>query len=224
MVRTYQIRKASSADIPFLVQTIISAKKSNTNKLGLAKLLGCTEKELSGFLHEMLEEEMDGCELSISSFLVAEEADNHPIAAVAGWIEGIDGGLSSSMLKSNLMSFTLPRPALKQLKDHAPILQGLQIPRRPRSLQIEYVYVEQAHRGQQLAKRLIEAHIRQTKNIQSIDLAQVQVFAGNAPAIHAYQKLGFQIHQTFHAADPRATDMLPSNEKHLMQLTLIPND
>ena len=68
----YIIRKATIGDADFLVTTIIEAEKSSTNNLGLANYFEVTADELRQYLKAILEEEVDGCEFSVSSFIVAE--------------------------------------------------------------------------------------------------------------------------------------------------------
>ena len=81
------IRRAAIKDMDFLVDTIVAAEKSGTDNFGLAKLFELSEGEMRTYIKAMLEEEIDGCEFSVSSFLVAE-VDEKVVAAFAGWIEG----------------------------------------------------------------------------------------------------------------------------------------
>src|SRR5262245_11133088 len=100
----YSFREARLSDVPFLADTMISAEKSGTDRLGLAAICGLSENELRDLLIAMLNEEVDGCEYSVSSFLMAE-ADGKVVAALASWIEGQPEGVPSMILKSNLLAF-----------------------------------------------------------------------------------------------------------------------
>ena len=66
------LRPATIYDAPFLAETIIEAEKSGTDKLSYSTIFGLTEDEVHKYLIDILEEEIDGCELSISSFTIAE--------------------------------------------------------------------------------------------------------------------------------------------------------
>ena len=94
-------RNATITDVPFIVTAIIEAEKSGTDKLSYSTIFGLTEEEVRSYLQEMLYEEIDGCELSISSFIIAEY-NGQPAGALSAWIEGKDG-IPSAILKGNLL-------------------------------------------------------------------------------------------------------------------------
>lgn len=216
----YQIRKATEADIPFLVETIIQAEKSGTDKLGLATLFDLSEDEVRSNLTAILEEEMEGCEFSISSFLVATYKEA-PVAAVGGWIEAHNDETDSATLRANLILFTISAAARAAIQGNKKYVENLNFDREPNTLQIEYVYVTAAHRGQQLAGQLINAHIEHARQIFSdIKKAQVQLFGNNEKAEKAYQKIGFVTQKTNTLEDPNILNFLPHNEKIIMELTI----
>ena len=104
----YIIRKATLDDVDFLVTTIIEAEKSSTYNLGLANYFEVTEEELRQYLKDILEEDIDGCELSVSSFIVAEY-EGQVVSTRGGWLEGHnEDEQPSAVLKSNLIQFHFP--------------------------------------------------------------------------------------------------------------------
>jgi len=206
------IRPAHREDVPFLVDSIVSAEKSNSPRLGLATLFGLSEEETREFVDRMLLEEVDGCEFSISSFLVAE-MEGRVAAAVGGWVEGFPDDIPSSLLKSNLIGFTFPAPVVACLRDKAPIIGGIRIEREPGTLQIEYVHTAREHRGLGLAGMLIHEHVNKAASCK----AQVQVFANNTAAISLYTKAGFVIKQHYRSAHPDILEYMPHDEKLLME-------
>ena len=106
------IRPATLEDIDFVVTAIIESEKSSTDKIGPANYFEITEADYRRYLIQMLEEEIDGCEISISSFVVAEY-EGEILAATGGWLEGDnEDGLPSSMIKSNLFAYFLPKENL----------------------------------------------------------------------------------------------------------------
>ncbi|MBK6831405.1 MAG: hypothetical protein IPG92_12005 [Flavobacteriales bacterium] len=78
----YMIRPAAAGDIPFLADAIMGAEASGTDKPGMAMLFDFSLERARELVLAMLEEEIDGCELSVSSFLVADTG-NGPVAPVA---------------------------------------------------------------------------------------------------------------------------------------------
>ncbi len=95
------IRKANTADIPFLSRAIREAEKGGTYVLSYCRIFGITEDELDKLLLDMLAEDLEGQEICISGFRIAE-IDGQPVAAVCGWIEA-ESGMSSGMLKGSLL-------------------------------------------------------------------------------------------------------------------------
>jgi ribosomal protein S18 acetylase RimI-like enzyme len=187
----FKYRCATIDDIPFLVDTIIEAEKSGTDRLTYSTIFGISEEEARKYLALMLSEEVDGCELSISSFILAE-ADNQIVAAVAAWIEGIEG-LPSTVLKGNLLKYILPGEAILRASSLNAIVKELHIEYIPNSIQIGLVYVSASYRGQNLACLLIDEQINRLlqRNVKPTGI-YVQVFGNNLPAIKAYEKANFR--------------------------------
>ena len=67
----YIIRKATLDDVEFIATVIIEAEKSMTNNFGLANFFELSEEDIRKYIIQILEEEVDGCEFSLSSFFVA---------------------------------------------------------------------------------------------------------------------------------------------------------
>ena len=82
----YLIRKAEIKDIQFLTEVVIAAEKSNSDKLSYSTLFNLAEKKVKELIRAMFEEEIDGCDFSLSSFCVAEY-NGEAIGGFGGWIE-----------------------------------------------------------------------------------------------------------------------------------------
>lgn len=213
---SYSIRKASLRDIGFIVEAIVAAEKSHSDRFGLASFFGLSESNVRGYISDILEEEIVGCEFSLESFMVAVQADDIPIAAVAGWVECHNDELPSQLLKSNLIGFVYPSEAIQYVRERKDLIQDLVIPRQPGALQIEYVYVSSEHRGQRLAQKLIEAHIAQALQISEVSKAEVQLFSNNVGAIKLYNRLRFAIQGRYIAQEKNILEYLAHSEKLLM--------
>lgn len=212
------IRQADMADVGFLSEAILAAEMSGTDRAGLATLFGISIDRARELIVRMLEEEIDGCELSVSSFLVAV-IDEQPVGAVGSWVEGRED-MPSSLLKSNLIGFIYPQESLRSLASYREAVRSIQIEREKDSLQIEYVYVQPGHRGNDLAGQLIRAQFARAERYEGVHKAQVQVFADNAAAIRTYTRLGFVTTRTYKSIDPQTLQLLPWNEKLLMEREL----
>jgi ribosomal protein S18 acetylase RimI-like enzyme len=210
----YLIRSPFASDIPFIVETIIAAEKSGTDKLGLATIFGLKELKIKQYLSNILEEQSSGCELSLNSFLIATH-NSECVAAAAAWVEGRNEDcMPSAMLKANLFAFCLPKECLLAARNNSDIIKGIQIERQQESLQVEYVYVKQSHRGHGLSNRLILEHASAQSRYKNI---QIQVFANNYPAIASYKRIGFTEKRIYKSELALTAQFMPCNEKILME-------
>lgn len=217
MENLYTIRKANLQDISFLADVIIAAEKSNSDKLSFSTLFNIKEENVKRLLCEMLDEEIIGCEISLSSFLIVEY-DENPIAAFGGWIEGFDDEMSSKILKSNLLSYYFGKEGILYLKSKSHLIKDILIDREDKSLQLEYLYIEKEHRGKKITDMLIRQHIINANKIYpALEKIQVQVFKNNYGAVKVYQNNGFTITKSFKVNDKEVLNYLPFNEKYLME-------
>jgi D-alanine--poly(phosphoribitol) ligase subunit 1 len=217
----YTFRFGTLTDIPFIIECIISAEKGNTEIVGLAQLFNLNLEELKKYLEAILDEEIEGCEFSVTNFVIAEQKGK-PVAGLCAWIEGENEfDQPSSVLKANLLGRTLGIDKLKELEKHKSVLEKIRISRTPGAHQVEYVHVDSKHRGQNLVKKMIDFSVVQlSRNSHENLISQVEVFSNNLPAIKAYVKLGYT-EEVKAISDPEATSgVLPYFEKIQMQKTL----
>lgn len=209
-------RQANTGDIPFLVDTIIGAEKSGTDILSYTTIFGLAEPEAKEYLTKMLLEEVDGCELSVSSFFVAE-IYNQVVAALSSWVEGAEG-LSSSELKGNLLSYILPGVCIQRAASVNSIVNQVHIDYIPGTMQKGAGYVIKDYRNRKLfgilTYKLIDHLLDLHPNVKQV---YTQVFGCNIPAIRANEKIGFSIVRRIKAEDDRILKYLPSNVKVVMK-------
>ena len=219
MTDNFVFRPASAKDIPFLVDTIIEAEKSGTETLTYSTIFGLSESEARFYIARMLEEEVDGCELSVSSFIIAEQ-ESTTAGAVGAWVEGSEG-VPSMMLKGNLLGYVLPSSCLIRASKLNRIINDLHIEYKNNTIQIGLVYVAPDARGRGLVKIMIEKKI-ELLLIQHPDITEVyiQVFGNNIPAIKSYQKAGFVTALVKDSMLPETRELMPHTSKVLMKLNL----
>lgn len=216
----YIIRRATLNDIDFIAKVIIEAEKSMTNNLGLAKFFEMSENEIEIYLKQILEEEVDGCEFSLSSFFVAEY-DNEAVSALGGWLEGYYDEMPSEILKSNLIGFIFPKEKVLKTADKADIVRALQIERQMGTYQLEYSYTRDDHRGHRLIQRLMMAHLTYAKELNpNVIKAQLHVFENNATIIKVHERSGFHIAKRYVSNNPKALEYYPYNVELLMEKDL----
>lgn len=218
-MNTFNYRHATENDIPFLVETIIEAEKSGTEILSYAEIFGISEQDVKKYVSKMLFEEIDDCELSVSSFFVAE-INGTVVAALSSWIEAREG-IPSSRLKGNLLSHVLPRESIQHASEVSEIVRKIHIDYKPGTIQKGAGYVLKEFRNLNLFGNLTGKLIEflQTKD-PKINEVYTQVFGCNVAAIKANEKIGFKIVHTAESDDDRLSLYLPSNKKHLMKKEL----
>lgn len=215
----YIIRKATLDDVDFLVTTIIEAEKSSTNNLGLANYFEVSEEELRQYLIEILEEEIDGCEFSVSSFIVAEYK-GQVVSAQGGWLEGHnEDEQPSAVLKSNLVQFHFPMEKVLNAQKKWEIVKYIQVEREWDTYQLEYSYTVPEHRGHHLVPRINEMHIQQAIVLGARKI-QVHVFASNTKSLKAYERSGFEVVRQYTSSHPLTKEHYPDDTILLLEKIL----
>lgn len=216
----YIYRKATLNDIPYLAEAVISAEKGISDKLSYATLFNIPETRVKELLIAMLEEEIDGCELSLSSFLVAE-CDGEIAGALSAWIEGFDGSMPSQILKSNLISYFFDKESIEFLKTKSHIIKDILIERAPMTLQNEYLHIGEKYVGKGIDAELVKKHEEiALAKYPSLQKAQCQVFKSNIFAVKVSMKNGYKIVKSYKSSNDDILQFLPFNEKLLMEKSL----
>ena len=211
----YTIREATLEDVEFLVEAIIAAEKGASETLSYSTIFGLSEEETSNYMKDMLEEEIDGCELSVSSYMVVEK-DEKIVATMGCWIEGAEDGIPSSTIKGNLLGYTLPNEILTKAVTANKIISEVSLDYIVSALCVGIVYVSSAHRGHNLVTKLLDAQTqRLAKNQTNLTLC-IQVFGNNIRAISAYKKLGFTNYKTVQTTNDEVLKYLPDSKKILL--------
>ncbi|MEY2916982.1 MAG: hypothetical protein RIS73_696 [Bacteroidota bacterium] len=213
----YLIRNATIKDIPFLADVVIAAEKGISDKLSFSTLFNLSENEARDLIIAMIEEEIDGCELSLSSFLIAEY-NGEAVAASGAWIEGFDGAMPSQILKSNLISYLFKKESVEFLQTKSYIVKDILISREPLTLQFEYMHITEMHLGKGLDVALVRKNEENALvKYPALQKAQCQLFKNNIFAIKMAAKKGFKIIKSFKSGNSNILDYLSFDEKLLME-------
>lgn len=217
----YVFRDATIKDIDFLSKAIVEAKKGGSDMVGMANLFELTEEDFRDYVAQMLEEEIDGCDFSISSFIMVEY-EGQPVATFGGWVEGEnEDEMPSSLLKSNLIGYVIPLENVQKASEKSYLLEDLQVERIAGTYQLEYGYTVPEHRGHHLIGRLIEKHVDRAKaSTLLINKMQVLVYDNNKAAISAYTKAGFKIIQRLESSNKELLKYYPHNKELFLEKSL----
>jgi len=213
------IRQATAEDKDFLIEAIMEAEKSGSDTISYCAIFSITEDQLRETLSNMLDEEMEDQELYIPNFLVAE-VDGKPAATISGWVEK-KNGMASSIIKSNMLMYSLDRDILLAAAPRLGLMNEVSITRDENALQLECVYTKPEFRGRGLAACLLEAHIKRMKDEgEPVDTAQIILLKNNTGAIKAYEKAGFSIVAEKTCGDDGILRLLPGDTKIMMERKL----
>lgn len=216
----YIIREALKKDIPFLADTIIASEKGRSNILSYSTLFNISESKAKELIITMLEEEVDGCELSLSSFLVADY-NGEIVAASGAWIEGFDGSMPSNILKSNLILNTFEKESIEFFKTKSHIIKDIVAEREQLTLQLEYMYISSKHQGKGLDTAFIKkSEENALAKYPALKKAQVQLFKNNIFAIIVLRKKKFNVVKSYKSNNKEIFNYIPFDEKLLMEKTL----
>ena len=217
----YTFRDATVKDLDFLSTAIIEAKKGGSDMVGMAKLFELSEDEFKGYVAHMLEEKVDGCDFSISSFIIAEY-EGQPVATFGGWIEGDnEDEMPSALLKSNLIGYVIPIKNVQKASEKSHLLESLQVEREEGTYQLEYGYTVPEHRGHHLIGKLIEKHLERAKaSGKPVSKMQVLVYDNNTAAISAYIKAGFKVIQKLEAGNLDVLKYYPHDKELFLEKSI----
>jgi len=216
----YIIRKATKEDIPFLANIVIKAEKGMSDKLSYSTLFNLSERKVKNLIIAMFEEEIDGCELSLTSFLVTEYKGK-PVAALGAWIEAFDGCQPSKILKSNLISYTFGIESIEFLKTKSHIIKDILVEREPMTLQLEYLHVSDKHIGKKLDEALLKKLEENGLTLYPpLEKAQAQLFRNTVFSIKLLIRNGYKIVKSYKSGNNEIFNYLPFNEKILMEKKL----
>jgi len=208
-------RKATEKDIKFIVKCIIAAEKNNSKIFSYNTIFGLEEKSAYKFISKMLLMKVDGCELSITSYIIAT-FKKKPIGAMGAWIEPIEG-IPSKTIKGNLLFKVVPKENLLKSRNILNLLNQLYIDYVKDSMCVGITYIDERYRGLGILKMLLDKQAKKLFSNNGKKDVYVQVFSNNTQAIKAYEKLGFLTIKISETKNENILKYLPSNKKFLMK-------
>lgn len=182
----YNIRIATTNDIPFLVESVIEAEKAGSDIISYCSLFNINQQKLSEIINNAFTDEVGVVVWDVNTWIVLEDSQGNTIAGLASWIES--DNLASEKQKFQYLNYVL-RPDLndKDFKTKISQLQKGALPRNKNSRQLDFLYTNPNFRGKGIMKMLIGYAI----NNCSESCLQLQVLSSNYSAIKLYEKMGF---------------------------------
>ena len=217
------IRRAETRDLDFVIEAVMEAEKSGSDKLSYCGLFGLDADGVRTLLANVFDEEIEGQELYLPYFVVAEEGGEYA-GALSAWIEGEDG-IGSNMIKGNIFGYFLGRDKLAEIERKAAVLADMQVERDFKALQIENVYVSASFRGRGLTGAMIEQQIKDNfaagKNFERV---QSVLLGNNGASLRAFEKAGFAVAKENKTDNPGIFEILSCDTKILVERKVNRND
>ena len=217
MITTHlSIRRASLADVDFVVTAIREAERSGGQKTTYERLFELEPAALDELLRRLLAEELPGSELSCDSFLLALDGAV-PVGGCAAWVEGREAP-SSRLVRTNLLAFTFGEERWRQARPRLAILAPIDLGREPNTLQIESLYVARSHRGRGVARALIDFAIDACRAAApQVGKAQIQSVIENRRSAATFAGAGFAVTREVRSEDPALGAIFPGSGRRLWE-------
>ncbi len=211
-IQNVKIRKAEEKDVDFVIETIIEAEKSGTDKIVSCGLFLLTEDKLREILKEILLKDIEDYEYSLSGFLIAEYKDVS-IGALGSWIEELND-LPSSIIKANILIPYLDINNLNIIKNRLRKLNNFGVKREKGAIQLEYGYVIHKFRRKGVFTKLIKENIRKHLN-GNLNPNKVETILSknNYKSFNCYNKLKFDVAFEVKTDDEEILQIFPYNTK-----------
>jgi len=186
------IRHATIEDAPFLAQVILMSGRAHVEKGIWEVVLGGTEQETIEFLKQITITDPPHL-FHYSCFLIAE-ANNEPVAGLGGYDPSIKGYEKLREASENVQRKTGncsadPKTAQRANKVLSCLPQNIY-----GAWIIDSVATFPQFRKRGISGMLLREIIEVGKR-HNFTKAQVNIYIGNGPAQHAYEKLGFSVYE-----------------------------
>ncbi len=209
-----QLRIGEEKDTPFLAKTVREAEASGGPRSTYGVLFELPPQRVEEKLHDLIEENIEGCELGFSNFIVVTDRDGVPVAACAGWIEGT-GNQASGFLRGQMLSYGFGPERWKDAQEGLRALSQVHPQRTPGAFQLESFYVDPVMRGRGLVGRMIDKHFE--RHAGQFEIAEIQMANHNRAARRSYEKAGFKMTNELISDSPLLRAILGTNGMLLMQ-------
>ena len=184
-------RRGTVEDVEFITGAIIEAERSGTPRSMYEAVFNLSEAELRALLAAIVGQDIPGCELCCSSFVLALDGTT-PVGALATWVEGEEG--PSNLVRATLLVEQLGAPRWTQAQAALRLLGEVEIARDEGTLQIESIFVAAAQRGRRITGGMIDYALTDCRRTHpTVGQAQVLTVLENVASSTALRHAGFAI-------------------------------
>ena len=187
-----QIRKATAGDATFLARSILIAGRAHVSKGIWEIVLNVEETDCLRFL-ELLASTVTAHLFHYSCSFIAETENSIPVGSVGGYDPKKSGYQAlQQALPEVYRKLPLPGLDFESANERAAKILTCLPEEIDNAWVIDSVATMPEYRGRGVAERMLYAVLDEGKK-RGYQIAQVNMYIGNEPALHLYQKLGFTI-------------------------------
>jgi len=213
------IRKAQENDIAFVIEAILEAEKSGTDKISYCVLLNISEEKMRDILDNILRQEIEGCDFSLKSFLIAS-VNSEPVGAISAWVEGSQLK-SSANIKAQCLKYYLGLEKWIEAQSNLEALGEINIDREEGALQIESVYVDEKFRGKRIVSKLILFAIQNYRSFLKVNpKLQIITALDNLSSHKAFKNAGLSLSLKKVSKNIKLSSIFNSSGKILWEMKL----
>jgi ribosomal protein S18 acetylase RimI-like enzyme len=187
-----RIRKCRPDDAAFLARSILIAGRAHVSKGIWEVVLNTTEEECLRFLEHIIVTEVPHL-FHYSCSLLAETTESIPVGSLGGYDPQKSGYFAlQQALPEVYKKLDLPEHTFQEASDRASKILSCLPKEIDKAWVIDSVATMPEYRGRGIAERLLQAILDEGRK-QGYSLAQINMYAGNEPALRLYKKLGFEV-------------------------------
>ncbi len=189
---TIRIRQAYPDDASFLAKSALISGRAHVHKGIWEVILGGTEKECLDFLYHVSVTTVPHL-FHYSCYFIAEYAEDGPVGSL--------GGYDPQKMGYQALQLALPE-VFKKLNLSAQAFQGAEerstkmLVCLPKEIEgawvIDSVATLPEYRKRGIAVKLMK-HVLHEGKERGYNVAQINMYIGNAPALNLYKKMGFEV-------------------------------
>ncbi|MEO8086844.1 MAG: hypothetical protein ABI763_08500, partial [Bacteroidota bacterium] len=185
-------RKALPGDIPFLVDTIVAAEKSGSEIFSYSTIFELPESEIRKMFVEILAEDVQGQELCISDYIIAE-VNGERAGAVAAWIEG-EGSQRSSLVKATILNYFFPKESMAKAHQKRKYLDQVHFDPEPGCIVVDIGLTLPEFRGQGILAKMMMEQIRLLRlSNPEAKSSQTHMMKSNLVSFSICEKIGYKL-------------------------------
>lgn len=214
-----KFRTANPGDVDFVIECIIEAEKSGTQKINTCGIFNLSEIKWREILRNILLEDIPGYDFSLSGFMLAD-LDGTPVCAQGAWFSG-NGEIDAGLIKTSMFMEYMPEENFNIDPEIFEIVKALTIKRDRGMIQLEFSYtVPRLRRNGIFTRTLIETLRKNYRENHDAKMVQTVLFRDNYKIFNILHRLGFECITEKSVSNPRVLEIFAFDTMVKMNLSI----